>query len=90
MTLFGTTLGTEQIVGLIGLLVLLVFWVVALRNEQGALFHLRRWEADRKARREAELMRENGGPVAPPSSDTPSSRKPAPTRPDDPKRGPWS
>ena len=89
MTLFGTTLGTEQIAGLVGLLALLIFWLVALRNEQGALFHLRKWEAARKARREAELVRENGGPVVKPSPDKPSSDNAAPVRPEGPKRGPW-
>ena len=83
MTLLGTTLATEQIVGLVGLLALLLFWIVALRNEQGAVFHFRKWEADRKARRDAELAKENGEiPVAPVASN-PEAPKP------DPKRGPW-
>jgi hypothetical protein len=79
MTLFGTTLGAEQIAGLVGLMALLVFWVVALRNEQGALFHFRKWEADRKARREAEIAKDTGGATSAPS----------PAKSDAAKRGPW-
>ena len=79
MTLFGTTLDGEKIAGLVALLTLLMFWVVALRREQGALFHFRKWEADRKARRDAELAKENGG----------ATSAPPPAEPDAGKRGPW-
>lgn len=83
MTLFGTTLDAEKIAGLVALLSLLVFWVVALRREQGALFHFRKWEADRKARRDAELALENGGTTPPAGPET--SKRPG----QDTKRGPW-
>lgn len=75
MTLFGVTLDAEKIAGLVSLLVVLAFWLVVLRREQGALSAFRQWEADRKARRDAEIAQETGGDAAPPSSD--------------PKRGPW-
>lgn len=83
MTVFGTTLGAEQIAGLVGLLTLLLFWIVALRREQGALYHFRKWEADRKARRDAELAKENGGVSVAPVVGKPETPEP------DPKRGPW-
>lgn len=79
MTLFGTTLSAEQIGALVSLLALLVFWIVALRREQGALTVFRKWEADRKARRDAEIAAEEaeGQTEAPPPPST------------EPKRGPW-
>lgn len=64
MTLFGTPLDAQQIAGLISLLVLLAFWLVVLRRERGYARWFRQWEADRKARREAELARET--PPTPP------------------------
>lgn len=81
MTLFGTTLGAEQITGLVSLLTLLVFWIVVLRREQGALYHFRKWEADRKTRRDAELALDNGGPAA--NANELNAPRP------DTKRGPW-
>lgn len=79
MTLFGRTLDPEQIAALVSLLALLLFWIMALRREQGALTVFRKWEADRKARREAELAAEQG-------SGQPETPPPPPTG---PKRGPW-
>ncbi len=79
MTLFGKTLDAEQIAGLVSLLALLLFWILALRREQGALTAFRKWEADRKARRDAEIAAEG----AEPGADTP----PPPST--GPKRGPW-
>jgi hypothetical protein len=73
LTLFGTTLDAQQIAGLVSLLALLLFWIMALRREQGALTVFRKWEADRKARRDAEIAAE-GAETPPPSG---------------PKRGPW-
>jgi len=79
LTLFGKTLDAEQIAGLVALLALLLFWIVALRREQGALTGFRQWEADRKARRDAEIAAEQGADQveAPPPPST------------GPKRGPW-
>ncbi|MDY6922688.1 MAG: hypothetical protein SWI22_01855 [Pseudomonadota bacterium] len=79
MTLFGRTLGGEEIASLVFLLTALVLWVMAWRGERNWTQWFRGWESDRRARREAELAAEQGGdasPPAPPSSGTP--------------RGPWS
>lgn len=62
MTLFGTTLDPQQIVGLVSLLVMLAFWLVVLGRERDYARWFKQWEADRKARRDAELAREGGEP----------------------------
>jgi hypothetical protein len=54
MTLFGTTLDGTQIAMLVGLLATLALWLVVLGRERGYARWFRQWEADRKARREAE------------------------------------
>ena len=54
MTLFGTTLDAQQIASLAGLLAVLVLWLAALRGERDYARWFKQWEADRKARREAE------------------------------------
>lgn len=74
MTLFGRTLGGEEIASLIFLSMALVIWLMAWRGERNWTRWFRRWEADRKARREAELTPEQGGDQ-PPSPGAP--------------RGPW-
>jgi hypothetical protein len=73
LTVFGKTVGPEEISALAGVLVLLALWLVVLRNERLNLAAFRKWEADRKARRDAEIARENGEDAPPPG----------------PKRGPW-
>lgn len=73
MTVFGRTLGVEEISMLVFLLMSLAIWVMALRNEMAWTRWFRNWEARRKARREAELAQERGS---------------NPTSPDGP-RGPW-
>ncbi len=77
MTLFGTTLDGVQIASLVGLLAALIYWMFVLRGEQNALSAFRKWEADRKARRDAEIAAEEAGVQA----ETPPSTGP--------KRGPW-
>ena len=62
MTLFGTTLDAQQIAGLVSLLVLLAFWLVVLGRERAYARWFKQWEADRKARRDAELANEAGVP----------------------------
>jgi len=57
MTLFGTTLAAEQVASLVSLLALLILWLVVLRRERGYARWFKQWEADRKARREAEQAR---------------------------------
>lgn len=76
MTLFGRTLGPEEIGSLIFMLMALVLWGMSLRGEMAWTRWFRAWEADRKARREAELALERGDQSPPAGPDTP--------------RGPWS
>ena len=59
MTLFGRTLGVEEIGSLIFMLTALVLWTMALRGEMAWTRWFRNWEAERKARRDAELALEN-------------------------------
>ncbi|MFC5343158.1 hypothetical protein ACETK8_08935 [Brevundimonas staleyi] len=54
MTLFGTTLDGAQIAALVGLLATLALWLVILGRERGYAKWFRQWEADRKARLDAE------------------------------------
>lgn len=54
MTLFGQTLDGQQLMGLVSLLALLVFWIMVLGRERRYAKWFSQWEADRKARREAE------------------------------------
>ena len=75
MTLFGRTLGAEEITSLVFLLSVLVFWIFVLRDERNWRRWFTRWEGDRKARRDAETSIEQDGDRPPRSSDGP--------------RGPW-
>lgn len=59
MTLFGTTLDGAQIAALVGLLATLGLWIVVLGRERGYEKWFRRWEADRKARYDAEQAAAN-------------------------------
>ncbi len=58
MTLFGRTLGAEEIATLALLLTSLVYWLFVYRGERGWARWFSRWEADRKARRQAERAAE--------------------------------
>jgi hypothetical protein len=58
LTLFGRTLGAEEIATLALLLTSLVYWLFVYRGERGWARWFSRWEADRKARRQAELAAE--------------------------------
>ncbi|MGQ2991600.1 MAG: hypothetical protein ACT6RD_11130 [Brevundimonas sp.] len=58
MTLFGTTLDGAAIASLCGLLATLFLWVFALRGERSRIRWFRDWEAQRKARRDAEIEAE--------------------------------
>lgn len=64
MILFGKPVTAELIAALVASLMTLVIWIGALRGERGRIRWLRQWEADRKARREAEAAAEGGGPPA--------------------------
>lgn len=60
MTVFGTTLEPMQIFGVVSLLLVLVLWIMAYKGDRDYGRWLRSWEADRKARRDAELAAERG------------------------------
>lgn len=75
MTVFGRTLETQEIVALIGLLLTLTIWLMAWRGERNWASWFKGWEAERKARRDAEIRAENGesGPAQPGSGPGPKS-----------------
>lgn len=73
MTLFGTHLDGMAIGSIGMLLVALAGFGMNYRSERGYGQWFKQWEAERKARRDAELARENG--------DEPPA--------DQPPRGPW-
>lgn len=54
MTLFGTTFDPAGVVALVGLLGTLVLYLIVLGRERGYAKWFRQWEADRKARLDAE------------------------------------
>ena len=60
MNLFGRTLGPEEIFGLISLLTALVLWMTVWRGERDWTRFFRGWEAERRARRDAEIAAEQG------------------------------
>ena len=67
MTLFGRTLGGEEIASLAFLLTALVIWAMAWRGERNWTRWFRGWEADRKGRRQAELAAGEGDDRSPPA-----------------------
>ena len=54
MTLVGHTIDAQQLFGVISLVSVLALWLVILGRERGYARWFRQWEADRKARRDAE------------------------------------
>lgn len=78
MTVFGRTLETQEIVALVGLLLTLTIWLMAWRGERDWASWFKGWEAERKARRDAEIRAENGE-----SEPTQPGSGPGP------KSGPW-
>lgn len=75
MTVFGRTLETQEIVALVGLLLTLTIWLMAWRGERNWASWFKGWEAERKARRDAEIRAENGesDPTQPGSGPCPKS-----------------
>ena len=73
MTLFGRTLGPEEIASLVFMLATLALWLFVLRGERDWRRWIRGRDADRKARGEAEIAADRR------SDDPPSG----------PVRGPW-
>ena len=61
MTLFGRTFDTQEIASLVFLIMALVLWIGVYRGERSWARWFKTWNADRKARREAET-----GPPPPP------------------------
>ncbi|WP_296165044.1 hypothetical protein [uncultured Brevundimonas sp.] len=78
MTVFGRTLETQEIVALVGLLLTLTLWLMAWRGERNWATWFKGWEAERKARRDAEIRAESGEPEATRPGSGPG-----------PKSGPW-
>lgn len=74
MTLFGTSLDGAQLAALLGLLATLVLWFIVLGRERGYARWFKQWEADRKARLDAER-----GAIAPSQAETGDTER----------RGPW-
>lgn len=62
MTLFGQTFDAQQLSALALSLTALAFWCVVLVRERRAERWFKQWEADRKARRDAEIIAEGGQP----------------------------
>ena len=62
MTLFGRTFDAQEISYLVFMILALVLWIGAWRGERSWARWIRGWNADRKARREAET----GTPPPPP------------------------
>lgn len=60
MNLFGTTLDGAAVASLCGLLATLVLWIMVWRNDRRRTRWFRDWEAQRKARRDAEIAAEQG------------------------------
>ncbi|MNH71269.1 hypothetical protein D3C73_234190 [compost metagenome] len=54
MTLFGQTIDGQQLFGIISLISVLALWLIVLGRERNYARWFRQWEADRKARRDAE------------------------------------
>lgn len=75
MTLFGRTFDGTEIASLVSLLLLLVLWISVWRGDRRESQWLKTWNAERKARRDAEIAAENGGAGAPAEKSEP--------------RGPW-
>ena len=63
MTLFGRTFDGPEIATLVSMLLALALWVMAYRGDRAWVRWFRSWEAERKARREAEMAarRDEGG-----------------------------
>lgn len=59
MTLFGYSIDGQQLFGVISLVSVLALWLVVLGRERNYARWFRQWEADRKARRDAETA-QNG------------------------------
>ncbi|MDP1913413.1 hypothetical protein [Brevundimonas sp.] len=75
MTLFGRTFDGTEIASLASMLLVLVLWISVWRGNRRESHWLKTWNAERKARREAEIAAEGGEPRSPSEKSEP--------------RGPW-
>ena len=82
MNIFGRTFETQEIVALVGLLLTLTLWLMAWRGERNWASWFKGWEADRKARRDAEIRAENGEPEPTQAGANPGQKPGS-------KPGPW-
>jgi len=62
LTLFGRTFDGTEIVSLVSMLLLLVLWVSVWRGNRKESQWFKTWNAERKARRDAEIAAEGGQP----------------------------
>jgi hypothetical protein len=65
LTLFGRTFDGQEIASLVAMLLVLVMWITVWRRDRRASEWFRTWNADRKARRDAEIAAEKGESVPP-------------------------
>ena len=75
MNLFGRTFDGTEIVSLVSLLLVLALWIIVWRRDRGESKRFKTWNAERKARRDAEIAAEGGEPGSPSEKSEP--------------RGPW-
>jgi hypothetical protein len=76
LTLFGRTFDGTEIVSLISMLLLLALWVGVWLGDRRDTKWFKAWNAERKARRDAEIAAEGGKPGSPSKTND--------------HRGPWS
>lgn len=75
MNLFGRTFDGQEIASLVSLLLVLVLWISVWRGDRADSQWFKTWNAERKARRDAEIAAEGGTPASPAEKSEP--------------RGPW-
>ena len=66
MTLFGRTFDGTEIASLVSMLLVLVLWISVWRGDRRQSQWFKTWNAERKARRDAEIAAETGD-AAPPT-----------------------
>ena len=62
MTLFGRTFDGQEIASLVSLLLVLVLWISVWRGDRLQSQWFKTWNAERKARRDAEIAAQGGTP----------------------------
>ncbi|MDQ3125291.1 MAG: hypothetical protein M3Q74_06755 [Pseudomonadota bacterium] len=75
MNLFGRTFDGMEIASLVSMLLVLVLWISVWRGDRRQSQWFKTWNAERKARRDAEIAAEGGTPGTPSEKSDP--------------RGPW-